>query len=85
MCGHLVDAGYPTTVFNRTASKTAPLVEKGAVAASSPAEVAAASGAWVYARVRVCACVMVMVVHVMRAWWAGVTVRGCERGVCGVH
>ena len=59
MCGHLVDAGYPTTVFNRTASKTAPLVEKGAVAASSPAEVAAASGAWVYARARACVCACV--------------------------
>lgn len=43
MCGHLIAAGYETTVFNRSASRLAPLVEKGARAAGSPAEVAAVS------------------------------------------
>lgn len=40
MCGHLIKAGFQTTVFNRTVSKTLPLVELGAAVASSPAEVA---------------------------------------------
>ena len=44
MCGHLVDAGYQTTVYSRTASKTAPLAAKGATVVGSPAEVGAASG-----------------------------------------
>lgn len=43
MCGRLIDAGYAATVYNRTAAKAAPLVAKGAKAAGSPAEVAAAS------------------------------------------
>src|SRR5688572_15792504 len=43
MCGHLVDAGYTTTVFNRTQSKAEPLLERGARWADSPREVAAAS------------------------------------------
>jgi len=43
MAGHLLDAGYTVTVWNRTLSKTAPLVERGAAAAASPREVAAAS------------------------------------------
>ncbi len=43
MCGHLLAAGYEATVYNRTASRLAPLVEKGAKAAGSPAEVAEAS------------------------------------------
>ena len=43
MAGHLLDAGYPVTVWNRTRSKMAPLVERGATAAASPREVAAAS------------------------------------------
>ncbi|WP_020496004.1 NAD(P)-binding domain-containing protein [Sciscionella marina] len=34
----LLNAGYPTTVWNRTASKTAPLTELGAHAADSPAD-----------------------------------------------
>ena len=29
MCGHLIAAGYPATVFNRTADKAKPLVEQG--------------------------------------------------------
>jgi 3-hydroxyisobutyrate dehydrogenase len=40
MCGHLIAAGYPATVFNRSADKAAPLVEKGARLAASPFEVA---------------------------------------------
>ncbi len=43
MAGHLLDAGYTVTVWNRTRSKMAPLVERGGAAASSPREVAAAS------------------------------------------
>ncbi len=39
MAGHLQDAGYQLTVFNRTASKCQPLVDKGAVLAGSPREV----------------------------------------------
>jgi 3-hydroxyisobutyrate dehydrogenase len=40
MCGHLVDAGYATTVFNRTQSKAEPLLERGAKWADSPRVVA---------------------------------------------
>jgi 3-hydroxyisobutyrate dehydrogenase len=43
MCGHLLDAGYPVTVHNRTRASADALVEKGAVWAGTPAEVAAAS------------------------------------------
>jgi len=43
MCGHLINAGYKATVYNRTASKCDALVEKGARLASSPREVAAAA------------------------------------------
>lgn len=43
MAGHLIDAGYPLTVFNRTAAKCDPLVAKGAQLATTPAEVASAS------------------------------------------
>ena len=43
MCGHVLAAGYETTVYNRSASKLASLVEKGAKAAKSPREVAEAS------------------------------------------
>lgn len=43
MAGHLVDAGYTVTVWNRTPSKTAGLVERGATAADSPKDVAARS------------------------------------------
>ncbi len=43
MCAHLLSAGYRTTVHNRTPSKLAPLLSRGAVAASSPREVAASS------------------------------------------
>ena len=43
MCGHLVDGGYRTTVFNRTKSKAEPLLDRGASWAESPRDVAAAS------------------------------------------
>src|SRR5438270_3799142 len=43
MCGHLMAAGYEATVFNRTASKAKPLVDRGARLAGSPREVAGAS------------------------------------------
>ena len=43
MCGHLIAAGYSATVFNRTAEKARPLVEKGAKLADSPRAVAEAS------------------------------------------
>jgi 3-hydroxyisobutyrate dehydrogenase len=40
MCAHVMAAGYRATVFNRTAEKTRPLVEKGARLADSPQAVA---------------------------------------------
>jgi 3-hydroxyisobutyrate dehydrogenase len=43
MCGHLLAAGYQATVYNRTASKLKPLIERGATAAGSPRAVAEAS------------------------------------------
>lgn len=41
MCGHLLAAGYPVGVFNRTRERAADVVTAGAVWRSSPAEVAA--------------------------------------------
>ncbi len=43
MCGHVLDAGYPVTVHTRTRARADALVERGAVWADSPADVAAAS------------------------------------------
>lgn len=43
MCGHLMTAGYQATVYNRTRSKTKPLVDRGAAEAASPRAVAEAS------------------------------------------
>eukprot|EP00766_Chilomastix_caulleryi_P000478 gnl/Chilomastix_caulleri/1465.p1 GENE.gnl/Chilomastix_caulleri/1465~~gnl/Chilomastix_caulleri/1465.p1 ORF type:complete len:304 (+),score=75.82 gnl/Chilomastix_caulleri/1465:30-941(+) len=40
MCGHILNAGYRVVVYNRSASKTQGLVEKGAEIAKSPREVA---------------------------------------------
>ena len=40
MCGHLIDAGFQTTVFNRSPQKTQALVAKGATLADSPQAVA---------------------------------------------
>jgi shikimate 5-dehydrogenase len=36
MCGHILNAGYNVTIYNRTASKTRPLIEKGAKLVNSP-------------------------------------------------
>ncbi len=43
MCGHLMAAGHPATVFNRTRAKAQPLLDKGAAWADSPRAVAEAS------------------------------------------
>jgi len=43
MCGHLIDAGFSATVFNRTQSKADRLIAQGAVWADSPQAVAQAS------------------------------------------
>jgi 3-hydroxyisobutyrate dehydrogenase len=43
MCGHLVAAGYRASVYNRSAEKAKPLVEKGAKLLDSPRAVAQAS------------------------------------------
>ena len=43
MAGHLVDAGYAVTIWNRTRSKMTPLLERGAAAAESPRDVAGRS------------------------------------------
>jgi 3-hydroxyisobutyrate dehydrogenase and related beta-hydroxyacid dehydrogenases len=40
MCGHLLAAGHPAIVYNRTREKTDPLVAKGAIWAESPRAVA---------------------------------------------
>jgi len=41
MAGHLLDAGYPVTVYNRTKERAMPLMERGALWASSPGAAAA--------------------------------------------
>ena len=43
MCCHLLDAGYEMTIFTRTKSKAANLLDRGAKWADSPRDVAAAS------------------------------------------
>ena len=43
MCGHLVAAGYRASVYNRSAEKAKPLVEKGAKLLDSPRAIAEAS------------------------------------------
>ena len=43
MAGHILEGGYPVTVYNRTAAKAESLVAKGAKLVSSPKEVALAS------------------------------------------
>jgi 3-hydroxyisobutyrate dehydrogenase len=43
MCGHLLAAGHPVTVFNRTRARADDLLARGAVWAESPRAVAAAS------------------------------------------
>ena len=41
IAGHILDAGYPVTVNNRTKSKAAALIERGAVWADTPADAVA--------------------------------------------
>jgi len=41
MAGHLMDAGYPVVVFNRTPSRAASLIERGATWAETPGAAAA--------------------------------------------
>ncbi len=43
MVAHLLEAGYATLVYTRTRERAAPVLERGAVWAASPAELAAAS------------------------------------------
>jgi len=43
MCGHLLGAGFSTTVYNRTREKAERLLERGALWAMSPKEVAESS------------------------------------------
>ncbi len=43
MCGHVLKAGYPVTVYTRTREKAGDLLEHGAVWADSPMDVAAGS------------------------------------------
>ncbi len=43
MCGHLLDAGFAATVFNRTPQRAQPLLDRGAQWAASPKGVAEAS------------------------------------------
>jgi len=43
MCGHLIDAGFTATVYNRSKDKAAGLIEKGATWADTPKAVAEAS------------------------------------------
>ncbi|MCA9986852.1 MAG: NAD(P)-binding domain-containing protein, partial [Anaerolineales bacterium] len=43
MAHNLLKAGFPVTVWNRTEARMAPLVEAGATAGSSPADVAVQS------------------------------------------
>jgi 3-hydroxyisobutyrate dehydrogenase len=45
MCSHVLDAGYSVTVYTRTRERAEPLLEREAVWADSPAEVAAAADA----------------------------------------
>jgi len=43
MCGHLIDAGFSATVFNRSKAKAKPLLDKGATWGDSPKAVAQAA------------------------------------------
>ena len=43
MCGHVLGAGYPVSVYTRTRERAASLLEQGAVWAGSPAEAARAA------------------------------------------
>jgi 3-hydroxyisobutyrate dehydrogenase-like beta-hydroxyacid dehydrogenase len=48
MAANLLKAGYPVTVWNRTAERCAPLVAQGAQQAASPAEAAAGADLIMY-------------------------------------
>jgi 3-hydroxyisobutyrate dehydrogenase len=43
MCGHVLEAGYPVTLYTRTRERAEPLLARGATWAGSPQEVAARS------------------------------------------
>jgi 3-hydroxyisobutyrate dehydrogenase len=43
MCGHLIEKGFTTTVYNRSRDKAQDLIDRGAAWASSPRELAARS------------------------------------------
>ena len=43
MAGHLIDAGYPLRVYNRTAERAEPLIGRGAVWHDTPGDLAAGS------------------------------------------
>jgi 3-hydroxyisobutyrate dehydrogenase len=43
MCGHLMTAGHPATIFTRTRTRAEPLLARGAVWAAAPRAVAAAA------------------------------------------
>jgi len=43
MCLHLIEAGYPMTIYTRTKEKAEPLIERGATWADSPQAVAQSS------------------------------------------
>ena len=43
MCGHLIDAGYSTSVYSRTRERAQPLLDRGAAWADTPAQAAAAA------------------------------------------
>ncbi|MEM9348491.1 MAG: NAD(P)-dependent oxidoreductase [Planctomycetota bacterium] len=51
MARNLMDAGYPMTVWNRTPGKARPLVERGAVLADSPADLAGRDPAVIFLNV----------------------------------
>ena len=40
MCGHLIDAGHPATVYSRTRERAQPLLDRGATWADTPAQAA---------------------------------------------
>lgn len=48
MVGNLLRAGYPVTVWNRTAARCAPLVEQGASQADSPMQAVATADVIIY-------------------------------------
>lgn len=51
MAKNLLDAGHPLIVWNRTAGKTQPLVDAGAILAESPADVASGGASVIFINV----------------------------------